>query len=184
MLYRLVIIISILFSEGVAAGQIKHAGIDHDAGGYNISFDVEIDRDIDTVRAIVTDYTNLTQLSDMFIESHEFNTPADNSKQRLLVASVCFLFICRQVKLAERITAINRNEFITTVIPDHSDFKSGAIHWRLTKLTDKKTRLVFDGREEPDFWIPPVIGPLIVKNILLKQAVIIINNIEKVSLDG
>ena len=183
MIYRLAIIVLLLFSGWVAAGQINQAGIDHDDGVYNISFDVEIDRDIDTVRAIVTDYAHLTQLSDMFIESHEFNSPEDKSRQRLLVANVCLLFICRQVKMAERVEALNLNEFITTVIPEHSDFKSGTMHWRLTKLTDQKTRLVFYGREEPDFWIPPVVGPLIVKNILLRQALIIINNIEKISID-
>ena len=183
MLYRLLIIVLILFSQGIAAGQITHASVDHDAGVYNISFDVEIDKDIGTVRSVVTDYANLTQLSDMFIESNVLNSPEDKSRQRLLVASVCFLFICRQVKMMERVEVINRNEFITTVIPQHSDFKSGSIHWRLTKLTDQKTRLVFYGKEQPDFWIPPVIGPLLVKNILLKQAVIIIRNIEKISVD-
>ena len=184
MLYRLVIIVSILFSEGLAAGQINRASIDHDAGIYSISFDVEIDKDIDTVRAVVTDYANLTQLSDMFVESEVFNSPEDSSRQRLLVASVCFLFICHQVKMVEKVEAINRNEFITTVIPEHSDFKSGSVHWRLTKLSDQKTRLEFYGKEEPDFWIPPIIGPLIVKNILLKQATIITTNIEKISGDG
>ena len=174
MLYRLLIIVSILFSQGVAAGRINRSSIDHDAGVYSISFDVEIDKDIDSVRAIVTDYSHLTQLSDMFTESDVINSPVEKSSQRLLVASVCMLFICRQVKLVENVETINQNEFITTVIPEQSDFKSGTLHWRLIKLDDRKTRLVFQGEEEPDFWIPPVVGPLIVKNILLRQALIII----------
>lgn len=181
---RLLIFGLIVFCQPISAGQVNQYNVNHIAGVYTVSFDVEIDKDIDTVREVVTDDANLAQLSDMLVESQVFSSPKDKSKHRLLVARVCFLFVCRKVKLVERIDALNRDAFITTVIPEQCDFKSGTLHWQLTKLADHRTRLEFHGEEEPDFWIPPVIGPYLVKHLLLKETMVIIANIENYSADG
>ena len=174
----------IVISQAISAGEVIQSSVDNDAGIYRISFVVEIDKDIDTVRKVVTDYANLARLSDMLIESRVYSVPDDKLKQRLLVARVCLLFICRQVRMVERIEPIGPDVIVTTVIPELSDFKSGQIRWRLTKLTDQRTRLEFFGEEQPDFWIPPVIGPLLIKHILHREAFIITTNIENLSADG
>ena len=151
MLSRLLLIGLIVFSQSLSAGQVNRSSVEHDAGVYKISFDVVIDQDIDTVRKIVTDDANLAQLSDILVASDVFKSPEDKLEHRLLVARICFLFICRQVSLAERIETISRDAFITTVIPEQSDFKSGTLRWQLTKEADEKTRLEFHGEEKPDF---------------------------------
>ena len=175
---RWLVVVLLGFSQAIAAGQVKESRVDHDAGVYNLSFDLVIDKNIDDVRRVVTDNNGLTQLSNILVESRELSAPKSGLKQRLLVARVCILLICRQVKLVERVKSIGPDEFITTVIPKPSDFKSGTLHWQLTKLADHKTRLEFYGKEEPDFWIPPVIGPILVKRLLERETTVIINNIE------
>ena len=129
----------VVISQAISAGEVIQSSVDNDAGIYRISFVVEINKDIDTVRKVVTDYANLARLSDMLIESRVYSVPDDKLKQRSLVARVCLLFICRQVRMVERIEPIGPDVIVTTVIPELSDFKSGQIRWRLTKLTYQRT---------------------------------------------
>ena len=49
----------IVFGQSLTAGQVNRSSVDYEAGVYSLSFDVEIDADLKTVRAIVTDYANL-----------------------------------------------------------------------------------------------------------------------------
>ena len=86
--------------------------------------------------------------------------------------------------MVEQVKEVGPDVFITTVIPELSDFKSGTTRWQLAKLSDQRTGLKFQCREEPDFWIPPFIGPILIKHRLAREAQVVINNIEKVAADG
>jgi len=180
---RLLLMGLIVFSQSLSAGQVKLSNVSYESGIYSMSFTVEIDADFEKVRAIVTDYHNLAKLSDMLVESTVISTPDEKNIRRLLELRACVLLFCREVKLVDRIEEIGRDVIVTTVIPESSDFKSGMSHWQLTGLPGRKTRLEFRCKAEPDFWIPPVIGPIMIKRRLLREAEVIITNIEALSVD-
>lgn len=175
---RLAIIMLIAFNQSLSAGQVNHSSVDYKAGVYSLSLDVEIDAAFETVREIVTDYANLDQLSNMLIESAMISSPDDKFKRRLLVARTCILFFCRNVRMVEDIEEVGSDVIITTIIPEQSDFKSGQSQWRLTELDNQRSRIEFKGTQEPDFWVPPLIGPILVKRKLLKEALKLIDNLE------
>lgn len=175
---RLAIILLIAFNQSLSAGQVNHSSVDYKAGVYSLSLDVEIDAAFEIVRLIVTDYASLDQLSNMLIESAMISSPDDKLKRRLLVVRTCILFFCRNVRMVEEIEEVGSDVIITTIIPEQSDFKSGQTRWTLTELDDHRSRIELNGIQEPDFWIPPLIGPLLVKRKLLKEALELIDNIE------
>ena len=170
----------VLFLAGqvINAGEINDSHVDYTDGVYSLTFDVVIDADLQTVRSIITDYADIAELSDLFIHSEILETADDTGLRRLLVARACMLFFCRDMRVVEEIEEHTGDEIITTIIPGESDFKSGTTHWRLSEHAPGKTRIEFHGDEEPDFWVPPFLGPVLVKRRLLKDAHVIINNIE------
>jgi hypothetical protein len=56
-------------------------------------------------------------------------------------------------------------EIVATVIPERSNARYARTQWRLQPL-DGGTLLRYELEMEPDFWVPPVIGPPLVKRAL------------------
>ena len=178
------IIILLTFCQALTAGQVNYSSIDHQSGVYTVNFDIEVNATMDTVRSIITDYENLHQLSDILSESTILNPRDSGPKQRLVVISVCLMIYCKDVKLVENIDEVNRDLVISRTVPRQSDFKSGEIRWRITPADSNRTRIEFLGQEEPAFWLPPVIGPVMVKHLLHDVALEVISNIESLSENG
>lgn len=180
---RLLFIVSLFACGTVYAGQVHDASVDYKDGVYSLKLDVEIEGDFEAVRAIVTDYDNLEQLNDTFIESTMISTPDNSLKRRRIIASSCFLIFCFKIKIVEDVEEIGREIIVTTMIPEQSDFKSGKATWQVSPIGADRSRIQFYGEEEPSFWIPPIIGPLLVKRKIMKEALETIHQIELLSKD-
>jgi hypothetical protein len=61
--------------------------------------------------------------------------------------------------------------------PAKSDFKFSRERWRLVK-DGEGTLLIYDFEMEPAFWVPPVIGPYVIKRSLASGGVDAIDRIE------
>lgn len=175
------LIVLIVINQSLSAGQVNQSNVEYKNGIYSLSFDVEIETDLEIVRTLVTDFANIDQLSDLVVESDIISAPDDISKRRLMVARACVLFFCREMKMVEEIGEQKKDVIVATVVPELSDFKSGTTIWRLTEMPDRHSRIEFSSELKPDFWIPPIIGPIMVKHRLLREAMTIINNIEALS---
>jgi hypothetical protein len=175
---RLALLLLIIGSGPLPAGEVNHSGVTYQAGVYSLEFDVVIEAELDTVRGYVTDYANLDQLSELIIESELLEPPATDSKRRLLVVRPCILFLCRNLRVVEDITEVRPDQIVATVVPALCDFKSGETRWQLAAADSRHTRIEFQGSVEPGFWVPPLLGPALVKRRLLKEAMQIIQNIE------
>jgi hypothetical protein len=174
---RLALLLLVVCNQTASAGEVHASNVAYADGVYRLAFDVVIDAELDAVLAIVTDYERLERLSEMLIESTLIETPAGAPLRRMLVARTCLLIFCRSLRVVEDIEAAE-NVIVTTIVPEQSDFRSGGTRWVLTALDERRCRIEFTGVEEPDFWIPPVLGPLLVKRRLLKEARLVISNIE------
>ena len=77
--------------------------------------------------------------------------------------------MCLDKQKVERIVLISKVEVIATILPEVSDFRFGMTHWIL-RPENKGTHLFLEVEVEPDFWIPPLIGPPVVKAIMRKES--------------
>jgi len=179
-LSRLVLIVVVAGVIQVKAGEVKEASVTYEKGVYRLVFNVVIDAELNKVRTIVTDYPHLYQLSQMLTQSTLMDTPKDQPPRRLLVAHVCWLIFCREIRAVEDIETAN-DVINTRLVPEQCDFKSGSTRWQLSALAERSSRIEFTSDLQPDFWIPPVIGPLLVKRRLMKEALLLIDNIETVA---
>ena len=51
--------------------------------------------------------------------------------------------------------------------------------WRLEPLDETTTRISVEANQTPDFWIPPVIGPLVFKRAFVREVRETGRNIER-----
>jgi len=136
-------------------------------GVYHISITSEIDASERYVRSVITDYIHIYRLSDSIIESRIINTDDDKIQVETLVLC-CVPVFCREVTRVEEVNELDSGLIQTRIIPEKSDFLSGEATWQV-KSTGHTTRLTYQASLEPDFFIPPILGPQMVIDNMRKE---------------
>lgn len=175
---RVLLFLGLLWVSAGEADTVRHSSVTHDEGVYRIEMEMAIAADIDTVRAIITDYGNLDRISDLLTETELLEASGGDGIRRRLFTKICILFFCFDSVIVEDVETPGDDTVLTFVIPELSDFHSGRSYWHIRSLDSDRTLLRFRYVLEPDFWIPPIIGPLLIKRKLLGEAEATIEKIE------
>lgn len=163
------------------AGQIENVEVRYHEGRYAIDVVAILDVNADTVYAVITDYDHLTRLNDNFIESRLLSADQSGRKRTLIVTRSCVLFFCFKSRMVEDVSEVSPREIRSVIDASDSDYVYGTNHWMLEAITPGQTQLTFSCIKEPGFWVPPVIGPWIVKERLRRETLKTIHNIETVA---
>lgn len=183
-MFRLILVLVFISPVPAWSGIVESADAHYHSGVYKLDIKVTIDGSLDKVYAIVTDYDRLKEISDIFVESALISPPGAEIKRRRLVSKACVLFFCYEAAMVEDVQEIGNQTILTTVIPEESDFKYGKSRWEVTAVDKDHSRIRFSYEIQPDFWVPPVIGPFLIKRKLLTEAKQTISRIEALAEDG
>ena len=149
---------------------MQHAEVHYEKGSYRLLFEVEVNARLENVYAIVTDYDRLYRLSPAVVESARLPPRAADRERRRLAIRGCVLIFCRKVVMIEDVERIGTDLIVTTIIPEESDFHAGRTEWRLLDAGGGRCRIRLASEVTPAFWVPPLIGPAIIKHKLLSEA--------------
>ncbi|RLA01759.1 MAG: hypothetical protein DRQ45_05515 [Gammaproteobacteria bacterium] len=150
------------------AGEILASSVEHEGDHYSLSVTALIDAPIEIVYQSITDFDNLAAINPA-IEESELRSMPDAETQRVRsVIKVCILVFCKRIEQVQDVTMKAGYVIEAVVLPAHSDFRSGLARWQLT-TRGTSTELLFTNTFEPDFWVPPVIGPWLIKRKLISE---------------
>jgi hypothetical protein len=85
------------------------------------------------------------------------------------VVNVCILVFCKRVQQLQHVTYPRADTIEAVIVPEGSDFRSGFARWRLASISALTTELEFNQTFEPDFWVPPLIGPWLIRRKLVGE---------------
>jgi hypothetical protein len=156
----LIIILAALCAQAPAA-TITRTDVSENNGKYTVSFEAVVDADSRRVRQLMTDYAHLDRLSKTIIENRVLETGTDKQRIRLVVRS-CILFFCKTIKRVEDIETLKNGDIVSIAIPQLSDFHYALEHWQIL-AEQNQTRIKYRAELQPSFYIPPLIGPWLVK---------------------
>jgi len=94
----------------------------------------------------------------------------------------CVLFFCVSMRRVERMELDAPSSIRTEALPEQSDFKSSVSEWTLVPEAGG-TKMTYRLTMEPDFWIPPLIGPWVLKQRLERGGSGAINRIERLAIE-
>lgn len=151
---------------------------------YAYHFSAMLDAPLAAVRAVVTDYDRLGRLNDSITDSRVLERDGPHALRRLLALRHCLLLFCFDMRFVEdvriedheRLTVVN-----TTVVPAASSFEDGVAEWRLEAVGPARTRMTLRATQTPDFWIPPLIGPLLLERVFVREVRETTDNIERLA---
>ena len=157
-----------LWARASAAGTIEVLETSHSGDRYIVSFEVVLDAERDKVWQIMTDYEHLPRVSKIIVESRILKQQDANRHRVGVTLEACVLIFCKTVKRTVDIEARPQTEILVSEVPGQSDFRDGHEHWRIS-AEGANTRLQYSAELVPDFFIPPLIGPVVVKYFLRRE---------------
>jgi carbon monoxide dehydrogenase subunit G len=156
-------------SHAAAAVDFRTLEVSRDGDSYQVKALIYLAAPPQAVFAVLTDYEHFTRISGSIVESRRVQqlSPADT----LVYTDTrfCALFFCRHVKEMQKVTQNPPGDIHSTVLPGQSDdVKSGNAVLHL-QPEGGGTLLDWSIRLEPGFWVPPLLGPLLVERSLRSE---------------
>ena len=160
---------TLLFLPYIAqAGTIKTSTVERDGDFYALAITAQIDAPVGIVYQSITDFDNLAAINQNIEKSRLVGRPNADTQRVHSVIKVCILMFCKRVVQVQDVTQPSEYVIEAVIVPAASDFRSGFARWQLTPQGES-TLMSFSHRFEPDFWVPPVIGPWIIKRKLISE---------------
>jgi hypothetical protein len=152
---------------GVAA-QIDAITVTHRDDGFKIVFDAVVDAPAQQVYGVLADYARLGKLSPVITAISVDAAPTGRGERVRSVIKACVWFFCRQIVQVEDVTEPDANTIVAHIVPGAGDFESGSCFWRVTN-EGPRTRLHYEATRVAAFWVPPLIGPWVIRRTVREQ---------------
>jgi len=161
------------------AGEVLNSHVSYEDGHYLVRLEMKIEAELETVYALLTDFNNLKQLNDS-IKSSRLLKSKGKQHHVLFKIEGCVWIICKQVKQVQRVTEMGNGYIKAVTLPDKSDMEYGRVLWHIRQEGDV-TIVHYRADFVPAFFVPPLIGPYIMKGRLLEEGEKTIQGIERVA---
>ena len=172
----LLLVSSLSFAQ---AGELLDAHVNYEDEHYFLHLDMRISGKSDRIYAILTDYDHLPAVNDTIVSSKLLESK-DGQHRVQYVSEGCVWIFCRRINQVVIVSELANGFILSETQPALSDLRYGRTLWHVIDEGDT-TRLTYDADFVPDFWVPPLIGPMIFKKRILEEGQKTINGIESLA---
>jgi hypothetical protein len=134
----------------------------------------------ESIYGVLLDYEHFNRISRIYKEHRYLDPLPDGTPMIYTRMEGCLLFYCKSMRRVERMQFEEAAYIRTDALPEQSDFKSSYSEWTLEPEFDG-TRMFYTLEMEPDFWVPPVIGPWLLQRTLEQGGGRAIDRIERLA---
>jgi len=174
---------------GALAGAATIDGLDvmKQRGRYSLEANAKLDATPESIYAVLTDFDDnaYSRISRAYKESRYLDPADDGTPIVYTRMEGCMLWHCMTLERTERLETQAPRWIKSTVLPESSNFKHATSEWMLEPDGDG-TMMSYKVELEPDFFVPPVIGPWYLKRTLSQGGLRAVTRIERLAreLDG
>lgn len=169
---------ALLLATGLAAPashavEIHSVDVQHDEARYRVSMRVTLDAPAAAAYTVFADLPRLREINPSVREVSVLETLADGTRRVYTDIRTCAGLYCRHLKQVQDMRFAARSDggrVHAQVLPERSDFRFGDATWDFRNC-EGRTCLAFDAELEPAFWVPPLLGPWLIKRKLQEEAI-------------
>jgi len=171
---------------GVAAvalpATLDSVDISETEGRYQLVADSWLDAPPAAISAVLLNFDDdaYKEISEIYQESDALGPDADGTPLVYTLVRGCVMLFCRSMGRVERLEVVTPTYIRSAVVPERSDFRFSTAEWTLTP-EGEGTRVHYRMALEPNFWLPPMIGPTLLRRILLRGGVEAVERIEELA---
>ncbi|MGI9233738.1 MAG: hypothetical protein ACR2RD_08925 [Woeseiaceae bacterium] len=170
-----------LLSLGIAdAAELRSIDVEHAKGQYTVVSEVWFDAPVDQVFEVFRRWDLSTRFSSAIAESRDMAADELGRPQYYVRNEGCLLFWCRSFVRQGYVELKLNEELRAFANPETSDFKLSREAW-FFKTEKNGTVVTYNLHMEPDFWVPPAIGPFLIKRKFKNNGGDAIDRIEEIA---
>jgi hypothetical protein len=174
----LTLLVLLAFGAPSLAGEVLVAQASHDRGLYHVEVDMRLDAPKAEVWRMLTDFAHYNQLNEAIQLSEVLEQRNPEDYRVRTVTDACVYLFCKTLVQVQDVIEVNNSYLAARVLPELSHFRYGlarAYVWE----EGVQTRVRVLAEVEPDFWIPPLIGPWLITSKLRSEALETVRNLER-----
>ncbi len=166
----------VLAAAWAEAATITAMEVVRDGARYTIHADMRLDVPRALAWRAATDYERLPEFNPSVVRMKEVG---DNRLQGTL--RLCVAFFCKTIEQRLGVHEKPPRRLTMQAIPNRGDLRYGRFETTFSTASATATRLVFKAQVQPDFWVPPLIGPWFIARALEQQARVTAESIERLA---
>jgi hypothetical protein len=154
-------LVLLLLAAQAMAAEVNWIDVKRDGGRVDVRSEIVINAPLDAVYASLLKYDQFAEMGDTFAESR-YVEPADDGAPRIYTRTEgCIWFFCKTIERYARLEIEPQQKILAIAEPERSDAALSIESWTLTADGDAT---IINYRHEIDtgFWVPPLIGALII----------------------
>jgi hypothetical protein len=177
---RLAGLLLALFAGTASAAELRSVEVDYIDGRYMLDSIVWFDADVENLYAILTRWDISPRYTSGIAEAEDL-PPDSQGRPRFYIRNQgCVLFFCMSMERRGYVESVP-NEFIGAYgDPDFGDFDYSEETWQFEEA-EGGTIIHYSFQMEPSFWVPPAIGPWMIKRTLKRGGANAVNRIEAIA---
>ena len=175
----LFILLTFLVPAFAAAAEIRTVHVEHEGKRYVMESEVAFDVGLEALYEVFLDYDLSPEFSSWVVDAR--NLELEDGRRGYFVQNRgCLLFVC-QTTVREGLVEFERFERIEArADPALSDFEVSNESWTFRE-EDGATIVTYQLEMVPKFWVPPVIGPYVIKRKLRTSGNDALDRIEEIA---
>jgi hypothetical protein len=174
------LLLVIAFTSTTNAAEMLSIDVEHNKGTYTMNSVVWFDATVEQVYEVFRYWDNSTKFSSAIVESRDVEPDEQGRPQFYVRNKGCVLFFCTSFE-RRGYAEVELNTVIRAFVdPETSDFHLSNESWQFAER-DGGTVVIYDLEMRPKFWIPPAIGPYLIKRKLRNNGSRAIDRIELIA---
>lgn len=178
---RCAIVIALLgIAAPAPAAEMRSVHVDYEGGYYSLVSEAWFDAGIDELFAVFSRWDLSPNFSSAVVEAHDIDADEHGRPGFYVRNRGCILFFCKSL-VRQGHVELERNVVLRAFAdPRYSDFTLSNETWEFSE-DDGGTTVVYRLRMQPDFWVPPAIGPYLIKRKLSNDGGQALDRIEAIA---
>lgn len=148
----------------------QSAKVEYKENRYYVDYTIQIKSSSESIISALTNYADLNKIIPSITKSFLLDQHDDYDLVETHFSS-CVLLFCKKAVNTQKISHNSKIIRAVTMV-EQSDFKYGLMTWEI-QSNGAATYIKYHAEVEPKFWVPPFIGPAILKHKLKKEAHIV-----------
>jgi hypothetical protein len=165
-----------------AAATIDELDVTRHRGRYSLAAEARLDATPESIYAVLTDFgdNGYSRISRAYKESRYLEPAPDGTPLIYTRMEGCALWHCMSLERTERLETDAPHWIKSTTLPEGSNFKYSTSEWLLER-DGENTKMTYKLEMEPDFFVPPVVGPWYLKRTLSQGGLRAVTRIERLA---
>ena len=170
-------------SSLLSAATIDKLDVTRERGRYALVANAHLEALPESIYAVLMDYGDnaYSRISSAYKESSYLEPEADGTPIVYTRMEGCMLWHCMTLERVERLETREPNWIKSYTLPERSNFKYSTSEWSLEADGKGGTNMTYVLEMEPDFWVPPLIGPFALKRTLSSGGARAVRRIERLA---